>query len=171
VTRLTPNKALYWWALARAYNNAHRFSDQFATLQAAQRTAGSQFGYADWYNLGLQYQEIHACPQGIEAFQKSVHLNAAFGDGWNNLGACQQEMGQYSGAQAAFQQAARLGQPQAAANLARLNTLARTSSGAGRGPTASGERSPFDGRQQDLHEYNCRAYGHDDSSARSASSC
>jgi len=159
-----------WYLLGMSYNNTHQFEKQFAMLQYAERTAGGSLDYAGWYDFGQQYRGLHACPQGIHAYQQAVRLKPDFGDGWNNLGNCDEEMGQLGTAKGAFQRAAQLGIAQAAANVERVNGEIAVANAKASSPSPD-TGGYFDPAQQRLHERNCDAYGHDDQSARQSLGC
>ena len=169
--KLDPENMRDWYMLGIAYNNARQFDQEFATLQEAERAAGPTTDFAGWYDLGLQYDSIHAYRQAVHAYRQAVHLKPDFGDGWNDLGLALRNLGALSGgnigdfneAQAAYRRAIQLGNQKAPSNLAEVKNII---AGANAGAEIRRDETPlFE------HENNCYFHGRDTSSAMAGMPC
>ena len=132
----SPRTMNYWFNLASAQSALGDFDGAHASLTKAASTAGPSTGYADWYNLGLGFNQIRDCGNAAKAYAEALRRNPKMAEGWNNLGACQQQLGRIEEARRSYRQAAALGHSFAAANLTRMEQQqrARAASGGGNGP-------------------------------------
>ena len=148
-----PRTMNYWFNLASAQSATNDFDAAHATLVQGAATAGPSTGYEDWYNLGLGFQQMHDCANATNAFAESVRRNPGLGDGWNNLGACQAQLGRFDDARASYRQAISLGNPFAAQNLRKLDEEERV-----RREMAHSHEEP-DGLSQYQHRKSCSSGG------------
>jgi tetratricopeptide (TPR) repeat protein len=113
----SPQTMNYWFNLASAQSETGNSDGAHATLLRGAAVAGPSTGYADWFNLGLGFDQMHDCQNAANAFAQAVQRNPQLADGWNNLGACQAQLGRIDQARSSYRRAIALGNRIAAANL------------------------------------------------------
>src|SRR4029079_1583199 len=99
---------------ADAWNNLSAALFQLGKLEQARSCAeealrrGNQTA-APWVNLGHVAAAKKEWPAAAEAYRKAVAIDAANPRAWSNLATCEQELGRWTEAEAAYQQAIRFG--------------------------------------------------------------
>jgi tetratricopeptide (TPR) repeat protein len=122
----SPKTMNYWFNLASAQSTTGNFDGAHNTLMRGTIQAGPSTGYADWFNVGLGFNQLHDCQNAANAFAQAVRRNPNLADGWNNLGTCQAQLGRADQARQSYRRAIALGNRFASANLNKLERQERT---------------------------------------------
>lgn len=140
--RLNPNQPTYYNNLAAAYAEMARWQDAFNALNDEAPLAEKLNNATVWYALGNAYARLEQAKPAVAAYQHAIKLNPNWAQAWTNLGTMLQWGGNVQGAENAYAQGARLGDPLAAQDNARLHqALAAQAAAAARGIT---DRSSLD---------------------------
>lgn len=118
--KLNPNQPNYYNNLAVAYAEMARWQDAFNTLNDEEPLAQRLNNSAVWYKLGNAYARLEQVQPSVSAYQRAIRLNPNFAQAWTNLGTMLQWGGNVKGAEDAYAQGSRLGDPLAAQNSAHL---------------------------------------------------
>jgi tetratricopeptide (TPR) repeat protein len=126
--QLSPQSPVYWNNLAAAYSDLGQFDREREVLARGVEASGRFASAHNWYVFGNAYHRLHEERQAIEAYNRALAMNPNLAEAYNNRGAAEQLLGNYTAAAADYQRAARLGDNLGQGNL---QTLRRASSGGG----------------------------------------
>jgi tetratricopeptide (TPR) repeat protein len=119
--KLNPNQPNYYNNLAAAYAEMARWQDAFNTLNDEEPLAERLNNAAVWYKLGNGYARLEQARPTVSAYQHAIRLNPNLAQAWTNVGTMLQWGGNVQGAENAYVQGSRLGDPLAAQDNARLH--------------------------------------------------
>jgi tetratricopeptide (TPR) repeat protein len=131
--QLNPNQPNYYNNLAAAYAGMARWQDAFNALNDEEPLAERLNNAAVWYKLGNGYARLEQARPAVAAYQHAIRLNPNQAVVWTNLGTMLQWGGNVQGAENAYAQGARLGDPLAAQDNARLQQALAAQAAAARG--------------------------------------
>ena len=131
--RLNPNQPNYYNNLAAAYAEMARWQDAFNALNDEEPLAERLNNAAVWYRLGNAYARLEQARPAVLAYQHVIRLDPNLAQAWTNLGTMLQWGGNVQGAENAYLQGARLGDPLAAQDNARLHQALAAQAAAAKG--------------------------------------
>jgi tetratricopeptide (TPR) repeat protein len=131
--KLNPNQPNYYNNLAVAYAEMARWQDAFNTLNDEVPLAERLNNAAVWYKLGNGFARLEQTRPAVSAYQHAIRLNPNLSQAWTNLGTMLQWGGNVQGAENAYAQGARLGDPLAAQDNARLHQALAAQAAAAKG--------------------------------------
>jgi Flp pilus assembly protein TadD len=131
--KLNPNQPNYYNNLAAAYAGMARWQDAFSTLNDEEPLAERLNNAAIWYKLGNGYARLEQAQPAVSAYQHAIKLNPNQAQIWTNLGTMLQWGGNVQGAENAYLEGSRLGDPLAAQNNARLHQALAAQAAAAKG--------------------------------------
>jgi tetratricopeptide (TPR) repeat protein len=131
--KLNPNQPNYYNNLAAAYAEMARWQDAFNTLNDEEPLAERLNNAGVWYKLGNGYARLEQAQPAVSAYQHAIKLNPNWAQAWTNLGSMLQWGGNVQGADNAYVQGSRLGDPLAAQDRARLQQALAAQAAAAKG--------------------------------------
>jgi tetratricopeptide (TPR) repeat protein len=131
--KLNPNQPNYYNNLAAAYAEMARWQDAFNALNDEEPLAERLNNAAVWYKLGNGYARLEQARPAVSAYQHAIRLNPNLAQAWTNLGTMLQWGGNVQGAENAYVQGSRLGDPLAAQDNARLHQALAAQAAAAKG--------------------------------------
>jgi len=131
--RLNPNQPNYYNNLAAAYAEMARWQDAFNALNDEAPLAEKLNNATVWYRLGNGYARLEQARPAVSAYQHAIKLNPNWAQAWTNLGTMLQWGGNVKGAENAYAQGSRLGDPLAAQDNARLHQALAAQAAAAKG--------------------------------------
>jgi tetratricopeptide (TPR) repeat protein len=131
--KLNPNQPNYYNNLAAAYAEMARWQDAFNALNDEEPLAERLNNAAVWYKLGNGYARLEQARPAVSAYQHAIKLNPNLAQAWTNLGTMLQWGGNVQGAENAYVQGSRLGDPLAAQDNARLHQALAAQAAAAKG--------------------------------------
>ena len=131
--KLNPNQPNYYNNLAAAYAEMARWQDAFNALNDEEPLAERLNNAAVWYKLGNGYARLEQAQPAVSAYQHAIRLNPNWAQAWTNLGTMLQWGGNVQGAENAYAQGSRLGDPLAAQDNARLRQALAAQAAAAKG--------------------------------------
>jgi tetratricopeptide (TPR) repeat protein len=131
--KLNPNQPTYYNNLAAAYAEMARWQDAFNAFNDEKPLAEHLNNATVWYNLGNGYARLEQAQPAVSAYQHAIKLNPNWARAWTNLGTMLQWGGNVHGAEDAYAQGSRLGDPLAAQDNARLRQALAAQAAAAKG--------------------------------------
>jgi tetratricopeptide (TPR) repeat protein len=131
--KLNPNQPTYYNNLAAAYAEMARWQDAFNTLNDEVPLAEKLNNATIWYTLGNGFARLEQAAPAVSAYQHAIKLSPNVAQVWTNLGTMLQWGGNVQGAEDAYTQGARLGDPLAAQDNARLHQALAAQAAAAKG--------------------------------------
>jgi len=131
--KLNPNQPTYYNNLAAAYAEMARWQDAFNALNDEKPLAEKLNNATVWYKLGNGYAQLEQAQPAVSAYQHAIKLNPNWAQAWTNLGTMLQWGGNVQGAESAYAQGTRLGDPLAAEDNARLHQALAAQAAAAKG--------------------------------------